>query len=104
MTDSSLLHIFLLRLCIDVEFAAIMTKRVTTKYSSTQIKEAFKVFQDVSNSPKGKVHIDTIVNYITSYGSEKLSEERARELVLQMEVDHEGYINYEEYVDMMMHW
>lgn len=83
-----------------------MTKRVNPdNYSSTQIKEAFKVFQDISGSTKGKVHVDDIVKYITKWGSdEKMSEERARKLVSQLEIDHEGYINYEEYVDMMMNW
>lgn len=86
------------------EFAAIMTKRVSLEYNSTQIKDAFKVLQALDDSAKGKVHIDTIVKFITEYGSEKLSGERARELVVQMEMDHEGFINYEEYIDMMMHW
>ncbi len=90
-----------------------MTKRVNPNCTSEQVKEAFKVIQSTStsddpSSKKGKVHVDTIVKHLTSYGSEseelKMSEERARELVMQMEVDHDGYINYEEYVDMMMNW
>ena len=87
-----------------VEFAAVMTKRVKPNYTSEEIKEAFKIFQDISGSKKGKMHVDTIVKYLTTYGSEEMSQERARELVLQMEVDHEGFVNYEEYVDMMMNW
>lgn len=83
-----------------------MTKRVNPNYSSAQVKQSFKLLQDINDSTRGRVHVDAIVKFITSYGSdsEHLSEERARELVMQMEVDHEGYVNYEEYVDMMMHW
>lgn len=86
------------------EFAAVMTKRVDPNYSSTQINEAFKILQDISGSGKGKVHIDTVVEHLTLHGSETLPEERARELAMQMEVDHDGYIHYEEYVNMMMNW
>ena len=91
---------------MEIEFASIMSKRVDPKYTSDEIKDSFKIFQDLSGSTgkKGKIHVDTLVKYITAYGSEEMSEERARELVLQMEVDHEGKINYEEYVDMMMNW
>ncbi len=82
-----------------------MSKRVNPKYTSDEIKDAFNIFQDISGSrEKGKIHVDTIVKYLPMYGGEEMSEERARELVLQMEVDHEGFINYEEYVDMMMNW
>lgn len=83
-----------------------MTRRVKPKdFNSSQIKDAFKFLQDIGGSPKGKVHVDTIVKYMTTYASEeKISEDRARELAMQMEVDCDGYVHFEEYVDMMMNW
>ena len=81
-----------------------MTKRVDPGCSIEQVKKGFKVIQDTSGSQPGRVHIDAVVKYLSSYGSELLSEERARELVMQMDTDQGGFINYDEYVDMMMKW
>lgn len=39
---------------------------------------------------------------MTTYGSEKLTDEAAQELVSQLEPDSHGLINYQEYVEMMM--
>ena len=62
--------------------------------------------QDISAGTgiNDKLHIDTIVKNLTLYGTETMTDERARELVMQMEVDHDGYVNFEEYVDMIMNW
>ena len=81
-----------------------MTRRVDPGCSIKEVKKGFKVMQDASGSPPGKVHIDTAVQFLSSYGTQVLSEERARELIMQMDVDQDGYINYDEYVDMMMKW
>lgn len=88
------------------EFAAVMTKRVNPNFSSAQIKEAFQTMQDINagTGTNDKLHIETIVKHLTLHGSETMTDERARELVMQMEVDHDGYVNFEEYVDMIMNW
>ena len=39
---------------------------------------------------------------LTTDGSDKLSEEQARDLVAQLEPDRDGLVNYREYVNMMM--
>jgi len=81
-----------------------MSRRIRPDYTSSQIKSAFKVVQDTSGSQSGRIHVDTLVEYLTLYGSNKLTEERARQLVGQVESDAQGFVNYEECVDMMMHW
>lgn len=35
---------------------------------------------------------------------EKLTDERAKELVSQLETDANGYANYAEFINMMMQW
>lgn len=86
------------------EFLALMTKRVDPGCSIDDVKRGFKVIQDTSGSQPGRVHMDAVVKFLSSYGSNVLSEERAKELVMQMDIDQDGYINYDEYVDMMMKW
>lgn len=39
---------------------------------------------------------------LCTYGSEKMNEDQAIELVSQMETDSAGYIHYMDYVNMMM--
>jgi calmodulin len=39
---------------------------------------------------------------LCTYGTEKLTEEQAIELVSQLEVDAHGMVNYEEYINIMM--
>jgi len=43
-----------------------------------------------------------LIKALCTYGAEKLSPEQAMELVSQLEVDSNGYINFNDYVNMMM--
>ena len=85
-----------------LEFITVMTRRVSPGYSSKEVKDAFKLIQDLSSSHDGQIHDDTLVKYLTSYCSEKMSEERAKTLVSQMATEKNCFVSYEEYVDMMM--
>ena len=60
----------------------------------------FKVFEGAA--PGGYIKVDALIRALTTYGSEKLTEEQAQELVSQLEPDQNGLINYLEYVNMMM--
>ena len=53
-------------------------------------------------SPHGHVKAEALIRALSTYGTEKLSEDQARDLVSQLEIDSNGMINYEEYVAMMM--
>ena len=82
------------------EFVAVMSRKVNATYSSDQVKNAFKVFEGAA--PGGYIKVDALIRALTTYGSEKLTEEQAQELVSQLEPDQNGLINYLEYVNMMM--
>eukprot|EP00640_Fibrocapsa_japonica_P006837 CAMPEP_0113941546 /NCGR_PEP_ID=MMETSP1339-20121228/7439_1 /TAXON_ID=94617 /ORGANISM="Fibrocapsa japonica" /LENGTH=158 /DNA_ID=CAMNT_0000945721 /DNA_START=111 /DNA_END=587 /DNA_ORIENTATION=+ /assembly_acc=CAM_ASM_000762 len=82
------------------EFVAVMSRKVNATYTSDQVKNAFKVFE--GNSAPGYIKVDALLKALMTYGSEKLSEEQAKELVSQLEPDQNGLINYSEYVNMMM--
>ena len=78
-----------------------MSRKVNATYTADQVKNAFKIFE--SGAPSGHIKVDSLVKSLTTYGTEKLTEEQARELVSQLEPDVNGVINYGEYVEMMMH-
>lgn len=84
-----------------------MTRRVKPGYSYEQIITSFDIFYDLSeiDSENGTLHVDDLVKVLCTYGSEeKLTEERARQLVMQMDPNQAGFVNYKEFVDMMMNW
>lgn len=82
------------------EFVAIMSRKVNASYTSDQVKGAFKVFE-VPHNP-GHIKADALIKALITYGTDKLTESQAQDLVSQLEVDSNGLINYSEYVQMMM--
>ena len=82
------------------EFVTVMSRKVNATYTSDQVKRAFKLFE--AGGPAGYVKAETLKRALCTYGSEKLSEEQANDLVNQLEADPQGMINYEVYVDMLM--
>ena len=53
------------------------------------------------NSPPGHIKIESVMKALTTYGSEQLTEEQAHDLVSQLEPDHNGVVNYVEYINMV---
>ena len=82
------------------EFVTVMSRKVNATYTSDQVKTAFKVFE-LPTQP-GHIKADALVKALCTYGTEKLSEDQAHELIGQLEVDPTGVIDYIEYVNMMM--
>lgn len=83
------------------EFVAVMSRKVQATYPKDQVKVAFHVFESKS-CPPGHVRADELIHALQAYGPEKLSKQQATDLVRQLDVDQNGLINYEEYVNMMM--
>ncbi|CAM9695569.1 unnamed protein product, partial [Hapterophycus canaliculatus] len=81
------------------EFVAVMSRKVNASYTADQVKRAFKVFE--GTSPPGHIKIDSVMKALTNYGSEQLTEEQAHDLVSQLEPDHNGVVNYVEYINMV---
>lgn len=77
-----------------------MSRKVNATYTSDQVKGAFKVFENASQP--GHVKAEILVKALCTYGSEKLTEDQARDLVSQLETDGNGMINFIDYVNMMM--
>ncbi|CAM9355368.1 unnamed protein product, partial [Choristocarpus tenellus] len=81
------------------EFVAVMSRKVNASYSADQVKGAFKVFE--AGSPPGSINVDSLITALTTYGNEKLTQEQAHDLVSQLEPDHNGMVNYVEYINMV---
>lgn len=85
------------------EFIKIMSKRITIPYSSSEVKNAFKVFQVATNAPPGQVNVEDLVHILRTYSiNQGLTDTDIRDLLQQMDPNSEGYSNYSVYVDMMM--
>ena len=66
--------------------------------SAEEIKEAFKVFDKDGN---GFISAAELRHIMTNLG-EKLTDEEVDEMIREADVDGDGQINYDEFVDMMM--
>lgn len=82
------------------EFVAVMSRKVNTSYSADQVKAAFGVFE--AQTHPGHVRRETLTKALMTYGSDRLTEGQARDLVNQLEADEHGLVNYKDFVEMMM--
>lgn len=87
-------------LLLFVEFVQVMSRRVNTTYTADQVKNAFKLFE--GTAPPDHVKPSVLIKALMTYGADKLTEEQAQELVSQLQVNSDGFINYADYVNMMM--
>ena len=65
-----------------VEFVAVMSRKVNAAYTPEQVKSAFKIFE--GTAPEGHIKVADLMTALTTYGSKKLTEEQAAELVGQV--------------------
>ena len=82
------------------EFVEFMSRKVNATYTADQVKVAFHVFE--KDCPNGYVKASDLVKALTVYGTQKLTEQQALDLVRQLDADSNGLINYNEYINMMM--
>eukprot|EP00449_Zooxanthella_nutricula_P015545 CAMPEP_0198546120 /NCGR_PEP_ID=MMETSP1462-20131121/66320_1 /TAXON_ID=1333877 /ORGANISM="Brandtodinium nutriculum, Strain RCC3387" /LENGTH=163 /DNA_ID=CAMNT_0044276549 /DNA_START=23 /DNA_END=514 /DNA_ORIENTATION=+ len=81
------------------EFVQVMCRKVSTDYTSDEVRKAFKVFSNTA--PEGCIRVKDLEKALQMYGREKLSAEEAKNLVAQVE-SVDGLFKYDEYVRMMM--
>jgi calmodulin len=99
--------IYLMSFCLDgngdidfEEFVAVMSRKVNASYTSDQVKSAFKIFEVPGQN--GMIKVEALIKALCTYGTEKLSEAQAKELISQLEADANGMVNFVDYVNMMM--
>ena len=75
----------------------MMARKMKDTDSAEEIKEAFKVFDKDGN---GYISAAELRHIMTNLG-EKLTDEEVDEMIREADVDGDGQINYDEFVDMV---
>jgi calmodulin len=80
------------------EFVALMNRRSKETDTEEEVINAFRVFDKDAN---GLISSTELRHIMTTLG-DKLTEEEVDEMIREADIDGDGYINYEEFVRMMM--
>lgn len=80
------------------EFLGLMAKKMRENDSEDELIEAFKVFDRDGN---GKISAHELRYVILSSG-EDLTEQDIQEMVQEADIDGDGFIDYQEFVKIMM--
>ena len=80
------------------EFLGLMAKKMKENDSEDELIEAFKVFDRDGN---GKISAHEL-RYVMLSSGEDLIEQDIQEMVLEADTDGDGFIDYEEFVRIMM--
>jgi calmodulin len=80
------------------EFLGLMARKMRDTDTEEELIEAFKVFDRDSN---GLISGQELKHVMTSLG-EKITDEEVDEMIREADIDGDGYINYEEFVRMII--
>lgn len=80
------------------EFMEMMKKQAEHQDNSAELKEAFKIFDRDGN---GYIDARELKKVVTQYGA-RLSLEEAEELLHEADLDGDGKLDYDEFVQMML--
>ncbi|KAJ3645655.1 hypothetical protein Zmor_023296 [Zophobas morio] len=79
------------------EFLQMMSKKMKDADGEEELKEAFRVF-DKNND--GLISSNELRHVMTSLG-ERLSEEEVDDMIKEADLDGDGQVNYEEFVNIL---
>jgi calmodulin len=80
------------------EFLGLMARKMRDTDTEEELIEAFKVFDRDSN---GLISGQELKHVMISLG-EKITDEEVEEMIREADIDGDGYINYEEFVRMII--
>ena len=80
------------------EFITLMGKRTPDTQTEDEVINAFRVFDKEGNGLSPSAELKHIMMTI----GDKMTEEEAQEMINEADIDEDGFINYEEFVRMMM--
>ena len=80
------------------EFITLMGKRTPDTQTEDEVINAFRVFDKEGNGLIPSAELKHIMMTI----GDKMTEEEAQEMINEADIDEDGFINYEEFVRMMM--
>ncbi|XP_020258256.1 calmodulin-like protein 12 [Asparagus officinalis] len=79
------------------EFLNQMTRKMKETDAEEELREVFKVFDRDQN---GYISANELINVMISLG-EKLTEEEAEQMIREADLDGDGQVNYQEFVQLM---
>ncbi|KNC48664.1 calmodulin [Thecamonas trahens ATCC 50062] len=82
------------------DFVAMFVKDLVHEHDQPSLEEAFRIF-DLDGS--GTVSVAEFVHILTSMG-EPLTEDEARAMIAEADVDNDGVLNCREFVQLMHSW
>ena len=80
------------------EFLGLMARKMRDADTEEELIEAFKVFDRDGN---GLISGNELQHVMTSLG-ENISQDEVEEMIKEADLDGDGYINYEEFVRMIL--
>jgi calmodulin len=80
------------------EFLDMMSRKMKDTDTEEEIREAFKVFDKDGN---GYISAAELRHIMQTLG-EKLTDEEVDEMIREADINHDGMIDYNEFVHMMM--
>ncbi|KAG6512462.1 calmodulin-like [Zingiber officinale] len=81
-----------------LEFLNLMTRKIKDADSEEELMEAFKVFDKDSN---GFISAQELRHVMANLG-EKLTDEEVDEMIREADIDGDGQVDYQEFVQMML--
>ena len=79
------------------EFLKMMANKTKDENSEEEIREAFRVFDKDGNGFISPAELRHVLMHI----GEKLTDDEIDEMIMEVDIDGDGLINYEEFVYMM---
>ena len=80
------------------EFLGLMARKMKETDAEDELLEAFKVFDRDGN---GKISAHAL-RYVMLSSGEDLTEQDIQEMVMEADIDGDGFIDYQEFVKIMM--
>ena len=80
------------------EFVQLMNRRARESDTEEEIIQAFRVFDKDGN---GTISANELRHIMSTLG-EKLSDDEIEQMIQEADIDGDGYINFQEFVSMML--
>ncbi|XP_021568564.1 calmodulin-like [Carlito syrichta] len=79
------------------EFFTMVARKMKDADSEEEIREAFRVFDKDGNGYSSAAEL----RHVMTNSGEKLTDEEVDEMIREADIDGDGRVNYEEFVQMM---